>query len=62
MLTNELRVLLALYQKPQCGYDLKFSQVTYVLNNNTIYPLLRRFEQEGYITKARVDQEGKPSK
>jgi DNA-binding PadR family transcriptional regulator len=45
------------------GYELKrkvAATTAFVLNNNTLYPALRRFEDAGAIGKTAVQQEGRP--
>jgi DNA-binding PadR family transcriptional regulator len=58
---NDLIILAMLLEGPQHGYRLKrdagavFGQGT--LHNNLVYPLLRRFTAEGWVTKQTVPGE-----
>jgi DNA-binding PadR family transcriptional regulator len=45
------------------GYELKrkiADTMALALNNNTLYPALRRFEEAGAVRKTAVQQEGRP--
>lgn len=55
--------------KPMYGYEIKKALEDFnrgirgnEINNNTLYPLLSKFERNGYITKEVVYQEGKPNR
>jgi DNA-binding PadR family transcriptional regulator len=48
---------------PVHGYELKrmvAATTAFALNNNTLYPALRRFEDAGAVRKTAVQQEGRP--
>ncbi|MFL6143539.1 MAG: PadR family transcriptional regulator [Labedaea sp.] len=48
---------------PVHGYELKrkvSATTAFILNNNTLYPALRRFEESGAVRKTAVQQEGRP--
>jgi DNA-binding PadR family transcriptional regulator len=55
---NDLIILATLLQGPKHGYQLKreagFIFGDTALHNNFIYPLLRRFSSEGWVTKKAV--------
>lgn len=61
----EIFVLSVLRRGPVHGYELKRRvqrpSLT-PLSNNSLYPMLRRFESEGLVTKTVEAQEGKPSR
>jgi DNA-binding PadR family transcriptional regulator len=58
---NDLIILATLLVGPKHGYQLKREAGLLlgqeVMHNNTIYPLLRRFSQEGWVTKKTVSGE-----
>jgi DNA-binding PadR family transcriptional regulator len=61
----EILILRHLSQRPAHGYELRkrVEAVTgIVLNNNTMYPALRRFEEAGAVTKTAHPQQGRPPK
>jgi DNA-binding PadR family transcriptional regulator len=61
----EILILRHLSQRPAHGYELRkrVEAVTgVVLNNNTMYPALRRFEEAGAVTKTAHPQQGRPPK
>lgn len=58
----ELLVLSTLMIGPCHGYVFKTVLRGMTVNNNTIYPLLRKMTESGYITAERIEQEGKPAK
>lgn len=62
-------VLSIIMSKPIHGYEIKkeLENMNVVrggvsVSNNTLYPLLTKFEKAGYITKTVVTQDGKPSR
>jgi len=59
----EILVLRHLTRRPAHGYELRkrVEQTTGVrLNNNSLYPALRRFEEAGAVTRTEEPQEGRP--
>jgi DNA-binding PadR family transcriptional regulator len=61
----EILILRHLTQRPAHGYELRkrVEAVTgVVLNNNSLYPALRRFEEAGAVTKTPHEQQGRPPK
>jgi DNA-binding PadR family transcriptional regulator len=61
---TDILILAHLIQRPYHGYELK-RQVASVggnLNNNQLYPALRRFEEMGAITREVERQTGKPDR
>jgi DNA-binding PadR family transcriptional regulator len=59
----DILILSHLRAGPAHGYELKrkvAATTAFVLNNNTLYPALRRFEESGAVLKTAVQQEGKP--
>jgi DNA-binding PadR family transcriptional regulator len=61
----EIFVLSVLRTGPVHGYELKrrVQRPSFtLLSNNSLYPMLRRFESDGIVTKTVEAQEGKPSK
>src|SRR5687768_4928918 len=64
---NEIVILAMLRQRPQHGYELKkgIEQAlggAVSLNNNALYPTLKRFEEMGAVIRQVVQQEGKPNR
>jgi DNA-binding PadR family transcriptional regulator len=61
----EIFALSILRTGPVHGYELKRRvqrpSLT-ALSNNSLYPMLRRFENDGLVTKATESQEGKPAR
>jgi DNA-binding PadR family transcriptional regulator len=61
----EIFVLSILRAGPVHGYELKRRvqrpSLT-PLSNNSLYPMLRRFESDGLVTKTVEEQDGKPSR
>ena len=55
-------VLTTLFFGPCHGYEIKKMHPGLKINNNTLYPLLKKLCQEGYITMTIQEQENKPSK
>jgi DNA-binding PadR family transcriptional regulator len=54
-----------LHGGPAHGYELRKSvesSTGVVLNNNALYPALRRFEEAGAVTKASEQQPGRPAR
>jgi DNA-binding PadR family transcriptional regulator len=61
----EILILRNLSRLPAHGYELRkrVEAVTgVVLNNNSLYPALRRFEEAGAVTRTAHPQEGRPPK
>lgn len=61
----EILILRNLSRCPAHGYELRkrVEAVTGVLlNNNSLYPALRRFEEAGAVTRTAHAQEGRPAK
>jgi DNA-binding PadR family transcriptional regulator len=59
----DILVLTHLRTAPVHGYELKrkiAATTMFALNNNTLYPALRRFEEAGAVRKTAVQQEGRP--
>ena len=62
-----LVILALIADKPHYGYEIKkyleqyYDSVTNV-NTNTLYPILRRFVELGYVEKSVVVEDGKPNK
>jgi DNA-binding PadR family transcriptional regulator len=63
----DIFVLSSLFQKPMYGYEIRknlieqFSACTRI-SNNSLYPLLKKFEKGGYITRRVEFQTGKPNR
>jgi DNA-binding PadR family transcriptional regulator len=61
----EILILRNLTRRPAHGYELRkrVEAVTgVVLNNNSLYPALRRFTEAGAVTSIAQAQEGRPAK
>ena len=61
----EIFALSILRARPVHGYELKRRvqrPSLASLSNNSLYPMLRRFENEGLVTKTTETQEGKPAR
>jgi DNA-binding PadR family transcriptional regulator len=61
----EILILRHLTRRPAHGYELRkrVESVTgVVLNNNALYPALRRFEEAGAVTRTAHAQQGRPAK
>jgi DNA-binding PadR family transcriptional regulator len=61
----EILILRNLSRRPAHGYELRkrVEAVTgVVLNNNSLYPALRRFEEAGAVTRTAHSQQGRPAK
>jgi DNA-binding PadR family transcriptional regulator len=61
----EILILRNLSRRPAHGYELRkrVEAVTgVVLNNNSLYPALRRFEEAGAVTRTAYPQQGRPAK
>lgn len=59
----EILILRHLTRRPAHGYELRkrVENTTGVrLNNNSLYPALRRFEEAGAVTRTEQQQEGRP--
>jgi DNA-binding PadR family transcriptional regulator len=59
----DILILSHLRTAPVHGYELKrkvAATVAVALNNNTLYPALRRFEEAGAVRKTAVQQDGRP--
>ncbi len=61
---TDILILAHLTQRPYHGYELKrqVESVGSTLNNNQLYPALRRFEEMGAITREIERQAGKPDR
>lgn len=63
----ELYILACLIEQPRYGYEIKkliadgFRLCT-TINNNTLYPLLRRYERLGYTCRELKISEGNPNR
>ena len=59
----EILILRHLTRRPAHGYELR-KRVEHTagvrLNNNSLYPALRRFEEAGAVTRTEQPQEGRP--
>ena len=63
----DILILQNLIARPAHGYEIKKSVGrimggTFVVNNNVLYPTLRRLEEMGAVEKEVVRQEGKPDR
>lgn len=61
----EILILRHLTSRPAHGYELRkrVEAVTgVVLNNNALYPALRRFEEAGAVTRTAQEQQGRPAR
>jgi DNA-binding PadR family transcriptional regulator len=61
----DILILRNLTRRPAHGYELRkrVEAVTgVVLNNNSLYPALRRFEEAGAVTRTAHPQQGRPAK
>jgi DNA-binding PadR family transcriptional regulator len=61
----EILILRNLSKRPAHGYELRkrVEAVTgVILNNNSLYPALRRFEEAGAVTRTAHPQQGRPAK
>lgn len=61
----EILILRHLTRLPAHGYELRKrveSTAGIRLNNNSLYPALRRFEEAGAVTRTEETQEGRPPK
>lgn len=58
----EIMILSNLMLKPCYGYELKGRLELLNPNNNKIYPLLRRYSEEGLVTVHTEGQDGKPAR
>jgi DNA-binding PadR family transcriptional regulator len=59
----EILILRHLTRRPAHGYELRkrVERTTgFVLNNNSLYPALKRFEEAGAVTRTAQPQEGRP--
>ena len=59
----EILLLRHLTRRPAHGYELRkrVERTTGVrLNNNSLYPALRRFEEAGAVTRSEEPQDGRP--
>lgn len=63
----ELYILACIIEKPRYGYEIKkimeenFKLCT-TINNNTIYPLLKKYERLGYTTRSLQINQGNPNR
>src|SRR5260370_33483744 len=63
----DILILEYLAQRPAHGYEIKraveeIHGETYSINNNQLYPTLRRFEEMGAITREEVRAQGRPDR
>lgn len=61
----EILILRHLAGRPSHGYELRQRVETvtgFMLNNNSLYPALRRFEDAGAVTKKAQAQQGRPAR
>lgn len=63
----EILILAQLEYRPMHGYEIKKESERilgniYVMNNNSLYPILKRLEKSGAILKHFKQQQGKPNK
>src|SRR5260370_21137165 len=63
----DILILEYLAQRPAHGYEIKraveeIHGETYSINNNQLYPTLRRFEEMGAITREAVRAQGRPDR
>ncbi|MGB4660723.1 MAG: PadR family transcriptional regulator [Mobilitalea sp.] len=63
----EILILSQLLDTPRHAYEIRTNinnMVVFYLNinNNTLYPLMRRIEQEGYVTRKLKEQTDRPNK
>jgi DNA-binding PadR family transcriptional regulator len=61
----EILILSNLRSGPVHGYELKnrVQRPTVTkLSNNSLYPILRRFERDGAVTSTREEQDGRPAR
>jgi DNA-binding PadR family transcriptional regulator len=61
----EIMILRNLSRRPAHGYELRkrVEAITgVVLNNNSLYPALRRFEEAGAVTRTTQEQQGRPAR
>ena len=60
----DILILAHLLQRPYHGYELKrqVESVGSTINNNQLYPALKRFEEMGAITRKVEHQAGKPDR
>lgn len=58
----ELFILANLMIGPCHGYEIKKALKGINVNNNTLYPLLRNLQTNGYVTMEVMPQENKPSR
>lgn len=64
----EILILAHLTRQPAHGYEIKrrveetLGDTWYAINNNQLYPALRRFEEMGAVTREVVRQTGKPDR
>jgi DNA-binding PadR family transcriptional regulator len=60
---QDILILSHLRTEPVHGYELKrkvAATTGFALNNNALYPALRRFEDAGAVRKTAIQQEGRP--
>jgi DNA-binding PadR family transcriptional regulator len=63
----DIYILSSLMQEPMYGYQIRknlqhvFSACTRI-SNNSLYPLLKKFKESGYITQSEEAQVGKPTR
>ncbi|RCX21788.1 PadR family transcriptional regulator [Fontibacillus phaseoli] len=63
----EILILAQLMQGPKHGYEIK-KNILFVMNNkkiinnNSLYPKLKQFEERGMVSKTMEEQEGRPNR
>lgn len=63
----DILILASLWSGPRHGYEIRHSAGAMLggsclLNNNQLYPLLRRFAAEGIVTSTKLAQVGRPER
>ncbi len=63
----DILILASLWSGPRHGYEIRHSAGemlggSCLLNNNQLYPLLRRFAAEGMVTSTTLSQVGRPER
>ena len=58
----ELLILATLFIEPCHGYEIKKNHPGLKINNNQLYPLLKKFVEAGFVSSDIQEQDKKPSK
>lgn len=63
----EILILAQLMQGPKHGYDIKKNIIfvmnnNKIINNNSLYPKLKQFEEREWVDKTLEEQEGRPNR